>query len=509
MSFRRRLICSLLAIFAIVLYALVLVVPEDEQSLLTPLLVCLSVAFAFACCIPVLDENTTWRNLDPFHPLILFLVFYLAYFVFSGVLVWQLRDYGSLWVNLGGRPAFVVNTIFFLGIVSVGAFASGVHARIAFPGKSIRALLYRGDVLRLREMRYLVVLFLVIGTGFSIYHLSLLGPLSSDVLLYLSPAARRDLGLNLSNAFLVFESMLNWAALLATFYYIVRYANTEHKGGAAAIAVLLLIAAMVLSYVTSGKRSTVIPLLLLPVIWHHYLVRRLDIAKAGMYLVIGVTIVTVLLLARIAIPVIVRDLDPAVHLGANLKELVLFYLDTGEWSTFDMVAASLVKRDELLSNMDGALWGFLKYTFGTLVVVVPRAIWIDKPVYEDPGQVFYRTLTGGTEEVGIAITVWGAAFLFFHVVGMSFGMFVVGWIFRGIYALLQPWRRQPFDVFFYGIFYWMAFQFLRFGTLGFTVLLFVQTMIVGFCAGLVLARGARANRRPELRRSESDKLVRR
>jgi len=428
--------------------------------------------------------------IDPFHPAVLFLVFYLVYFVFSGMLIWLQHDYVSLWVNTGAQPAYVVNTVFFLGIVSVAAFSLGVRARISFPGGDVRRFLYRGEAPRLREMRYVICLFLVLGAGFTIYHLSLFGPLSTEILRYLSPSAQRDLEISLSQAFVIMESMLNWAALLAAFYYIVRYIETGRKDGRA-ITLLFLVVVILIVYVTSGKRSAVIPLLLLPLIWHHYLVKRLDVATAGVYFAIGIATVSILLLGRIVVPLLVQDLDPTEYLGIGFLEPLKFYFDTGELSTFDMVVASLVKRDELLSDMGGAVWGFLKYSFGTLIILIPRAIWADKPDYQDPGHVYYRLLTGENADIGFAVTAWGTSFLFFHIAGILFGMLLFGWICRGIYTLLRPWEGRPFDVFFYAIFYWMAFQFLRFGTVGFTFLLFITSMFMGVLAGLFLARRKR------------------
>ncbi|MBU3948102.1 MAG: hypothetical protein KJ826_07765, partial [Proteobacteria bacterium] len=140
------------------MYVLILLLPKDEQSWLTPFLVLLSVAFAFAWCVPATVKTVDGR-IDPFHPAALFMVFYLVYYVFSGTLVWLQHDYDSLWVDTGKYPIYLVNTVLFLGIASVAAFGLGVRTKMVFSGKVIRKIFYTGDSLRLKEMRYLIFLF--------------------------------------------------------------------------------------------------------------------------------------------------------------------------------------------------------------------------------------------------------------------------------------------------------------------------------------------------------------
>ncbi|MBU3947841.1 MAG: oligosaccharide repeat unit polymerase, partial [Proteobacteria bacterium] len=303
----------------------------------------------------------------------------------------------------------------------------------------------------------------------------------------LSPSARREHGFQWSQFLVILESMLSWAALLATFHCILRYIEKRRKNGVV-MTLLFLSFVIVITYVMSGKRTAVIPLLLLPLIWRHYLVKQLNVSTAGVYLAIIIVLIGLMLLGRIAVPLLMRGLNPLDYIGNDFERIMLFYFDTGELSTFDMVLASVVQRDELLSAMGGTIWGFLKYTFGTFIIFIPRIIWSGKPSYEDPGHIYYQILTGGNEDVGIAVTAWGTSFLFLHVAGLLFGMFVLGWFCRWVYNMLEPWRHNPYSVFFYSIFYWMMFQFLRFGTLGFTFLVFIQSMLVGTLAGLVLAR---------------------
>jgi hypothetical protein len=318
----------------------------------------------------------------------------------------------------------------------------------------------------------------------------LLGPLSTDVFRYLSPSANRALGINISQSFIMLEAMLDWAALLSIFYYIVRYKETGKTNGWWLILLVVVIIAL-FDYVVSAKRSGVIPFFLLPLIWYHYIIKRLSIIRAGIFFFVGTILIAGLLMARIVLPLLAQNLTPTDYIGQNPSETLAFYIDTGEWSTFDLIAASGVQRDELLTQAGGPILGFLKYSFSTLIIFIPRALWPGKPGYEDLSQVYYRVLVGSDEGIGFAPTIWGTSFLLFHLAGLMIGMYVLGWLFKGVYVMLQPQNGRPLNVFFYSIFYWLAFQFVRFGTTGFVIIMFVQSMIVGVFAVLFLWRKRR------------------
>jgi len=191
-------------------------------------------------------------------------------------------------------------------------------------------------------------------------------------------------------------------------------------------------------------------------------------------------------MARAILPLLAQNLIPTDYIGKSPSEIFAFYVDNGEWATFDMIAASVVQRDELLKQAGGSILGLLKYSFSTLIVFIPRALWPGKPGYEDLSQVYYRVLIGGRAGVGFSPTVWGTSFLFFHLPGLVIGMYVLGWLFRSIYSVFQLQKCRPIDVFLYSIFYWMAFQFVRFGTTGFVILMFVNSMLVGVLAVFLL-----------------------
>jgi hypothetical protein len=99
--------------------------------------------------------------------------------------------------------------------------------------------------------------------------------------------------------------------------------------------------------------------------------------------------------------------------------------------------------------------------------------------------------------VGLAVTSWGTAYLFFGVIGVVVGFVLLGWFSVSAFAAFSPRRRAPATAFLYAQFYLILFQFLRFGTIGFTFLYFVQSVMMGLIGILIIShppahRGANA-----------------
>jgi oligosaccharide repeat unit polymerase len=465
-----------------------LIMPGIDQTELTAPIVLLSVIFTFSACVR-LAQNKNDGQVDWFHPSILFMLVYLTYIMFSGVWVWLYHDHASIWLDFGSQPAHVVNTVFLLGAVSIASFTIGMslNTQQLFPGKEIKQLLYKNAQFNSDEIRNVILWFFLIGGAFKLYHLSLYGVQLSDILRYLSPSAARELDVNISQAVIMFESMLDWSALLAVFLFMVRYKETGQVKGWWLI-LLFVVCVAAIDYVVSGKRSAVIFFVLMPLIWYHYLIKRMNMLSAVLFFMLGMLAIVGLLIARIVLPLLTQDLTPTDYIGTNPLEILAFYVDTGEWSTFDMFAASLVQRDEILHQSGGMIIGFLKYSFSTMIIFIPRAIWPGKPEYEDLSQVYFRVLVNPDDGAGFAPTIWGASYLFFGIAGLIIGMCVLGWLFKCAYAMFQPTQGRPLDVLVYSMFFWLAFQFLRFGTFGFITILIVQSMIMGMLAIYYLGR---------------------
>ena len=73
-------------------------------------------------------------------------------------------------------------------------------------------------------------------------------------------------------------------------------------------------------------------------------------------------------------------------------------------------------------------------------------------------------------------------------IGLTIGFFVIGWFAKIAYYSFKPYEGLKSNVILYGIFFWLFFQFLRFGTMGFTIILFIQSMLIGVLAILFVSR---------------------
>jgi hypothetical protein len=474
----------LCAVLAVLCFA-VLDTDAGNQRALTPWLVGLSTLYLFCWILPLArgpDDRMDW-----FHPAILFTGFYSIYFIVSGMWVWIYHDYQSLFFESGVQPEATVNQAFCLGFVSVGAFGLGMR----FAGIAGRTWVgawplgaRRPSLPTLVNETLLVrvaLSYAAVGLVFKIYHLAQFGTPSTDILLYLSPTAALELDLSISQFVIMMESMLDWAVLLAILVWMVRYARTGSTRGWWWIAAAALSVAT-LDYIISGKRSAVIFFVLLPVIWFNYLVKPLGLRAA---LAVGgglVFAIVLLLLGRIALPLVTQGLVPTDYIGTNLLDVLAFYVDSGELSTFDMVAATLERRQELLLQAGGTLEGFLRFTFSSMVIFIPRILWPGKPDYLDLSHVYRQVLVGPEEGMGIAPTVWGSAYLFFDLGGFVIFMLLMGYLFQAIYAALRPRAGGVLGVAVYSVVFWAMFQAIRFGTLGFVTIIIVQSMLTGLVA---------------------------
>src|SRR6266581_8688024 len=120
------------------------------------------------------------------------------------------------------------------------------------------------------------ILMLAIGLPFRLHHLAALGGLSRDILLFLSPTYVVESGLEIGGVPTLFESFFDWGALLLVLRAIV---TRKHRY----VSLCVLLVALLLAYLESGKRSAVVPFLLYPIVWVHYLKRRITLKRGLVY----------------------------------------------------------------------------------------------------------------------------------------------------------------------------------------------------------------------------------
>ena len=465
-----NLISGFLAIFIIFLYFVSIYSNQAVNLSLTAIIVLTCTIFTFIWCLP--PAQITSSKFDPFHPGSLFFIFYLFYIVFSGLIVWLLNNYSSLWVDLGVNYASLVNQAFILATLGCAFFGLGLRAPININyGLSIKNIFYNQKKFRYKDFKLITILLFAVGTFASLNILSKYSATGENFFLFLSPGFRIDAGVPISQYEVILSNCLIWSAI---FLSIISFYEKERRF----LYIITVLLMFVLIFIVSGKRSTILPVMLIPIIYYHYRINWLNVSKAIRWMLIGVFVIVSFLLIRIFLPAIIRDAELSVDLG-NLWEILQFYLNSGEWMTFDMFLLSIQKSEELNQFIGGALNGFMYFTFATLVMIIPRSIWEGKPVFEDLGQKYYQFIENSSEPVGYAVTVWGSSFQFFNILGLTFGFFILGWILKYIYYWIRPFNGYISDVIIYGIFFWMLFQFLRFGTMGFTTVLFIQTMVIG------------------------------
>jgi oligosaccharide repeat unit polymerase len=474
-----NLLSGFFGVLIVILYLISLNSSQIVNVLLTPFIVFACLAYSIVWCLP--PSQITSNKFDPFHPGSLFFIFYLFYIIFSGLIVWLINDYSSMWVDLGFNYASLVNKAFILATLGCAFFGLGLRAPININhGTSIKNLFYSYKIFRYKDFKIITGALFIVGLLASLQILNLYSSTGDNVFIFLSPSARRDAELPISQLDVMLTYCLIWAAIflcIISFYKKRRF-----------FYILAIILMFIIIFLVSAKRSTILPIILIPIIYYHYRINWLNILKAIRWASTGVLVIISFLLLRIVLPAFINDVDIAQDIGEDFFTVAKFYLNSGEWMTFDMFLLSLEKSDELNHFIGGASYGFLYFTFATMVIIIPRAIWPDKPIFEDLGQKYFQYIENSSEPVGYAVTVWGASFQFFNILGLTLGFFILGWALKYIYYWIKPYNGYRSDILIYGIFFWMLFLFLRFGTMGFTIVVFVQTMLVGVLSIFFISR---------------------
>ena len=434
--------------------------------------------FSFIWCLPT--AQITSLKFDPFHPGSLFFIFYLFYIIFSGLIVWLLNDYSSQWVDFGFNYASLVNQAFILATLGCAFFGLGLRAPININyGTSIKSIFYDEKKFRYRDLKLITIFFFLVGLLASLNILNTYSSSGESIFVFLSPSARRDAELPISQLEVMMTYCLIWSAIFLCIISFYKKRKIPYM-----IAIFIMI---ILIFIVSAKRSTILPVILIPIIYYHYKIRWLNVSKAIRWTSLGVIVIILFLLIRIFLPAIINDAELSLDLR-NLGAILKFYLNSGEWMTFDMFLLSLKESVELNRFVGGAFNGFLYFTFASLTMIIPRAIWADKPILEDLGQKYYQYIENSSESVGYAVTIWGASFQFFNILGLTLGFFILGWVLKYLYYSIKPYNGFFGDVMLYGILFWMLFQFFRFGTMGFTTVMFIQTMAIGMLSIFFISR---------------------
>ena len=450
---------------------------DGLQGIFTFFLVVASLLLPVVCCINR-SERGCELNYDFFQPGVIVAVFYYLYIVMPGIHIWYNLDYVSNWIQVPVvRQDVMVNYTFMVAILAMACFGLGYRSKVAyaFALKKLKRVMDRSKGIKFPNDRFIkrVIFFLIIvGVLGRLYIISIVGGTGYSIK-YLSPSMRSELDIRISGILVLVASCLDWGALLLLFRYIITR-KLKH------ITVFIVFLAMVSVFFLSGKRSDVLPFLFFPVVWYHYLRNRIGFRRGLLYLVCGFFIMASLLFVRILGPLYSRALlGDITAIGEIIAKPFYFYFNSPELAVFDITMVSIMEQSYILGEIGGWLSGILEYNFSSILFLIPRFIWESKPVFTDLGQVMYQLFISNTGNAGFAVGIFAGLYVFGGLIGVVAGMTFLGVALRFIYVKFSPWRGDPTMVFLYPIVLWLIFQFCRFGTMGFTIMFFIQKLLVG------------------------------
>ncbi len=452
--------------------------PSGAAILSTVLLLLMLVLVRFCCFLP--GEASMTGRLDLFQPGAAMAIFYVVYLALPAWHQYANLDFVSNWTHRQVPPEPLVIATFAVALLGLAAFGAGYRA---WPRSTpaLPALTSVEPETLARRLGPVIALFLIVGALFKIAHVHAVGGVSG-LFLNLSPTLREALEERFGGIPYFLSTLFDWGALLLLFR-----AFLLRRGRRLAVGVAIVAAA--LAFLLSGKRSAVLPFLLFPLVWYHYLRRPITIAQGAWLFAAGAALASTLLFARILGP---RVFEGGLASVKGVTEVsaspVTFYLNSPELAIFDMTELVLQDRDRLQQAAGGAVGGAVKYNLLPILYVVPRSVWPDKPTFTDLGQVLYQSIIGGEQNVGFSVGILGGFYLFGGIVGLIVGMAAAGAAFRWAYERRRRLVHDPASVFAYAILFWLCFQYVRFGTLGFTILFFLQTQAVGLAVVWLLSR---------------------
>ena len=455
-----------------------------DQDIITFFLLFISFFLPIMCCINRREKDSEY-GYDFFQPGIIMVIFFYIYIVTPAIHIWYNLNYNSNWISIpSDKQAALFNYTLLITNMGIMCFGLGYRAKIGYIFNSTKSRRLSNSLKRIRWsndsfIKLIIVVLIGIGLLARIFIISKIWGLLSDILGYLSPSIRATRDIKISGIIYFLSSFLDWGAL----FLFLRYIVTKKKGY---LAILVMLFALVSGYLLGGKRSDVLPFFLFPLVWYHYLRRRINFSLGLVYALGGLVFMASLMFARSLIAYSFIDPASVKEVISEIKQDPLdVYLNSPELTVFDMTVASIKDRENILENIGGWFSGMWNYNFSTILYLIPRILWIEKPVFEDLGQIMYRLFIGDSKYVGFSLGIFGGLYIFGGLIGVLIGMIAIGVMCRAVYLILQPYKSTSASVFIYSILIWIIFMFFRFGTLGFTILFFIQKLSIGTTVGLL------------------------
>lgn len=253
-----------------------------------------------------------------------------------------------------------------------------------------------------------------------------------------------------------------------------------------AIASLVFAAVFVLSFMTMGKRlSLIIPALALLLAIHSYW-RPITTRFAPFAILGALALGMTTLLTRILVPATqngtVVNFDKIPYAEGSILR---FYFYSLEFSSVEMMTVTQVSRDNITAMFGGVWETIIQTNLTPILFTIPRAIWPGKPteIY-DVSYAVSSTLDGtklAPNDVGYASTYIGTTYIFAGVVGVVLGSVFLGWLSARVDMAFTSRSMSPISIIFYALMITVTFHAFRQGTVGWT---FIVSIIQQY--GLVI-----------------------
>ncbi len=461
-------------------------ITDGIQGVLSFFLLLGSMGLPFLCCVDNVRRRESFP-VDFFQPGVIVAIFFYLYIWIPAFQLWYFLDYSSNWLEFF---SYDQQNLFNHALISVSLGLIGFG--IGYKGKTfslVKARPFEPLPSRIGEKQWrknsfiilLSIVLIIIGMAANLSVFLRLGGFSKNILEYLSPSMFFASEITIPGMLDFFTSFLVWGALLLFYNRLIARKNQV-------VGFIFVLLVFFVQYVIAGgKRSYIAPLLILPIMWHHYLRKRIGIRRGFVYLGAGFVLMAVLLLFRIVVPLtMVGGSSYEIAASSILQKPIDFYFSTPELAMFDMIMLCIRSQEEILVAAGGWVNGFFDYNISPGLYFIPRMLWADKPVFHDIGQLVYSSFIGPETHVGFAIGIFGVLYLFGGIVGTFVGMVFLGVICKSLYSWLRPFEMNPAVIFGYSLFIWILFMFLRFGTIGFTILFVTQKLFIGVVTGILL-----------------------
>lgn len=253
-------------------------------------------------------------------------------------------------------------------------------------------------------------------------------------------------------------------------------------GKSALLPTVMIIGLSLFTYILTGKRSAIIPQLIMPIVGYSALRRTIEARWLPLFLSVIFAFGMGSLLFRIYAPahangvnIDLRNIDYA------RGSLLDFYLFSPEFSGFDMIVRSYAQADTITDLLGGKWMAFYRANLEPFLFPVPRALWPEKPdyFYDLAHGYFVATFGGGISgaSAGLAATLIGYSIVLGGPMLAAATMALLG-VFSawGDRYVGSKYEKSEKTIIWHALTILLAFQIFRQGSLGWVFLTFFQNM---------------------------------